>query len=188
MYRKHQIPKQFKTLIKRSNYRKTWSSHQILNKHNKILKRQSKDKNELAFDSTKNNPCLTFSPQLVENAETEPTLQWAHQSPFLRKEHPSVSLARPPVGWQSTVWQLPHTTTVWEWLNTVVLSTHKHKQPITQINKKHELVSHDQFIYFPKTQINSITRNWNLHVKAALTFHILQSQPINNQQKGRDKV
>ncbi|RWW40425.1 hypothetical protein BHE74_00054164 [Ensete ventricosum] len=43
------------------------------------------------------------------------------QSPFRRKEQPSVSLARPPVGWQRTVWQFPQTTTVCEWLNTVVL-------------------------------------------------------------------
>lgn len=34
------------------------------------------------------------------------------QSPFLLKEQPSVSLARPPVGWHKTVWQLPQTTTV----------------------------------------------------------------------------
>jgi hypothetical protein len=43
-----------------------------------------------------------------------------------RKEHPSVSLAFPPVGWQSTVWQPGQTTTVWEWLNTVVLQP-KHR-------------------------------------------------------------
>lgn len=37
-----------------------------------------------------------------------------HQSPFLLKEQPSVSLARPPVGWHNTVWQFPQTTTVCE--------------------------------------------------------------------------
>ena len=29
------------------------------------------------------------------------------------KLHPSVKRARPPVGWQSTAEQLPHSTTVW---------------------------------------------------------------------------
>lgn len=52
---------------------------------------------------------------------------------------PSVSLALPPVGVQSTVWQLGHSTTVCEWLNTVVLwgwaqviegSLHAHHSPI----------------------------------------------------------
>ena len=37
------------------------------------------------------------------------------------KYPPSVSLALPPVGVQSTAEQLLHTTTLWEWLNTVVL-------------------------------------------------------------------
>eukprot|EP00795_Rhopilema_esculentum_P010367 gene10367-19068_t len=37
---------------------------------------------------------------------------------------PSVSLALPPVGWQSTVEQLTHNTTVWAWLNTVVILKH----------------------------------------------------------------
>ena len=36
---------------------------------------------------------------------------------------PSVSLALPPVGVHSTAEQLLHTTTLWEWLNTVVLHT-----------------------------------------------------------------
>lgn len=43
------------------------------------------------------------------------------QSPFLLNEQPSVSRALPPVGTHSTVLQLGHTTTVCEWLNTVVL-------------------------------------------------------------------
>ena len=34
---------------------------------------------------------------------------------------PSVSLARPPVGWQSTMEQDTHSTTVWAWLKTVVI-------------------------------------------------------------------
>ena len=34
---------------------------------------------------------------------------------------PSVSLALPPVGWANTVLQLTHSTTVWAWLNTVVI-------------------------------------------------------------------
>lgn len=34
---------------------------------------------------------------------------------------PSVRRAFPPVGTHRTVLQLVHTTTVWEWLNTVVL-------------------------------------------------------------------
>ena len=56
------------------------------------------------------------------------------QSPFFLKEHPSVSLARPPVGWHKTVWQFPHTTTVWEWLKTVVML----KQPwhLTSMKKE----------------------------------------------------
>ena len=41
-----------------------------------------------------------------------------------------MSLALPPVGVQSTAEQLLHTTTLWEWLNTVVLhdSTHSRRQ------------------------------------------------------------
>ena len=39
----------------------------------------------------------------------------------ITKDPPSVSLALPPVGVQSTAEQLLHTTTLWEWLNTVVL-------------------------------------------------------------------
>ena len=39
---------------------------------------------------------------------------------------PSVSLALPPVGVHSTAEQLLHTTTLWEWLNTVVL----HSTPV----------------------------------------------------------
>lgn len=57
-----------------------------------------------------------------------------HQSPFLLKEQPSVSLARPPVGWHNTVWQLPHTTTVCEWLNTVVML--KHPWHLTSMKKE----------------------------------------------------
>lgn len=42
---------------------------------------------------------------------------------YVGKEHviPSVSLARPPVGWARTVLQLTQRTTVWAWLNTVVI-------------------------------------------------------------------
>lgn len=40
---------------------------------------------------------------------------------FLRKEQPSVSLALPPVGWQSTVEQPAQMTTVWAWEKTVVM-------------------------------------------------------------------
>merc|ERR1719254_229409 len=48
-----------------------------------------------------------------------------YHSTFRRKEHPSVSLARPPVGWQSITLQFPQRTTVWAWLYTVVIC----KQP-----------------------------------------------------------
>ena len=41
---------------------------------------------------------------------------------------PSVSRALPPVGVHSTAEQLLHTTTVCEWLKTVVLRTNKHKE------------------------------------------------------------
>ena len=44
-------------------------------------------------------------------------------STFLRKLHPSVSRALPPVGWQSTVEQPLQMTTVCAWLNTVVLQS-----------------------------------------------------------------
>ncbi len=37
-----------------------------------------------------------------------------------------MSLALPPVGVQSTAEQLLHTTTLWEWLNTVVLQDNIH--------------------------------------------------------------
>ena len=40
-------------------------------------------------------------------------------STFFLKEHPSVSLALPPVGWQRTAAQVPHTTTDWECEKTV---------------------------------------------------------------------
>ena len=40
------------------------------------------------------------------------------------KEHPSVSRASPPVGWQSITLQLPHSTTVCAWLYTVVICRH----------------------------------------------------------------
>jgi hypothetical protein len=40
----------------------------------------------------------------------------APYSGFLRKEQPSVKRARPPVGWQRTLEQLPQRTTVWAWL------------------------------------------------------------------------
>ena len=42
-------------------------------------------------------------------------------STFFRKLQPSVSLALPPVGWQSTVEQPLQMTTVCAWLKTVVL-------------------------------------------------------------------
>ncbi len=53
--------------------------------------------------------------------------QLEHVQPFLPLCHPaaavspSVRRALPPVGTHSTVLQLGHTTTVWLWLNTVVL-------------------------------------------------------------------
>jgi hypothetical protein len=40
---------------------------------------------------------------------------------FLRNEHPSVSRALPPVGWQSTCEQPAHWTTVWACEKTVVI-------------------------------------------------------------------
>ena len=54
------------------------------------------------------------------------------QSPFRRKEHPSVSRALPPVGTHSTVLQLGHTTTVCEWLNTVVLQSIDRRMAVCQ--------------------------------------------------------
>ena len=53
---------------------------------------------------------------------------------FLRKEHPSVSLALPPVGWQRTVEQPAQTTTVWACEKTVVML----KQPghLTSMKKE----------------------------------------------------
>ena len=44
------------------------------------------------------------------NAIAEQTLQ----SPFLLQEQPTTSLARPPVGVQSTLPQYSHATAVWE--------------------------------------------------------------------------
>ena len=44
---------------------------------------------------------------------------------------PSVSRALPPVGVHSTAEQLLHTTTVCEWLKTVVLRANKHKESST---------------------------------------------------------
>jgi hypothetical protein len=40
---------------------------------------------------------------------------------FLRNEHPSVSLALPPVGWHKTVEQPAQMTTVWACEKTVVM-------------------------------------------------------------------
>ena len=53
---------------------------------------------------------------------------------FLRKEHPSVSLALPPVGWQRTVEHPAQTTTVWACEKTVVML----KQPghLTSMKKE----------------------------------------------------
>jgi len=45
----------------------------------------------------------------------------------------SVSLAFPPVGWHSTVLQLPHSTTVCAWLKTVVML----KQPASRAHSQH---------------------------------------------------
>ena len=42
----------------------------------------------------------------------------------LRNLQPSVSRARPPVGWHRTAWQPGHWTTVWEWENTVAILLH----------------------------------------------------------------
>ena len=39
----------------------------------------------------------------------------------LMLESEVANLARPPVGWQRTVEHPAHTTTVWAWLNTVVI-------------------------------------------------------------------
>lgn len=56
------------------------------------------------------------------------------QSPFFLKELPSVRRAWPPVGWHRTAEQLPHNTTVWEWLNTVVML--KHPWHLTSMKKE----------------------------------------------------
>lgn len=50
-----------------------------------------------------------------------------------KQEAPSVRRARPPVGVQSTDEQLLQTTTVWEWLNTVVLQDKILYQPSVQM-------------------------------------------------------
>ena len=53
---------------------------------------------------------------------------------------PSVSLALPPVGVQRTAEQLLHTTTLWEWLNTVVLRITIHSLTHT-LQRLHVLTS-----------------------------------------------
>ena len=40
---------------------------------------------------------------------------------LLLKEHPSVNLGFPPVGWQKTVEPSTDKTTVWAWLRTAVI-------------------------------------------------------------------
>ena len=47
--------------------------------------------------------------------ESGPVGAQLDQSTFLRNWLPWVSLTFPPVGWQSTVPHLGHTTAVWEW-------------------------------------------------------------------------
>lgn len=54
---------------------------------------------------------------------------------FLLNEHPSVSLAFPPVGWHRTVAQPTHATTVWAWEKTVEIL----KQPGHLTSMKQEL-------------------------------------------------
>lgn len=43
---------------------------------------------------------------------------------FFLKEHPSVSLAFPPVGWHKTVEHDPQMTTVWACEKTIVMLKH----------------------------------------------------------------
>lgn len=90
-----------------------------------------------------------------------------HQSVFRRKEHPSVSRARPPVGWQSTVWQFPQITTVWEWLNTVVLHAWAQQRYVNKLPYSHREAK--------KTYLKNTLCDRNSHVEAPLALHILQS-------------
>lgn len=54
------------------------------------------------------------------------------QSPFRLNEQPSMRRALPPVGTHSTALQLEQTTTVCEWLNTVVLqASHKEEKGVS---------------------------------------------------------
>lgn len=60
---------------------------------------------------------------------------------FLRNEHPSVSLAFPPVGWQRTVEQPAQMTTVCAWEKTVVMV----KQPGHLTSMKKDLGAGTRF-------------------------------------------
>ena len=61
--------------------------------------------------------------EVVPNCED--SLNSTPKSPFFLKKQPLVRQARPPIGWHNIVWQLPQTTTFWEWLKTVVLQSNK---------------------------------------------------------------
>ena len=57
-----------------------------------------------------------------------------------RRGVPSVNLALPPVGVHRTAEQLLHTTTLWEWLKTVVLQVHGHFSQAVHQNLRHILI------------------------------------------------
>lgn len=81
---------------------------------------------------------------------------------------PSVSFALPPVGVQSTVWQLGHSTTVCEWLNTVVLWERGKAGDCERCFANHDCTANIITItttHPPQTTIH-------LHVEAALAFDV----------------
>merc|ERR550537_1512043 len=60
----------------------------------------------------------------AEDSGRRPHSRGIAHSTFLRKEQPSFSLARPPVGSHSMTLPLPQSTTVCAWLYTVVICKH----------------------------------------------------------------
>jgi len=91
-----------------------------------------------------------------------------------RKEHPSVSLAFPPVGWQSTVWQPGQTTTVWEWLNTVVLQSQYRGSVQCPLPKQWKWEQILPICYNQQTSGKSILQWYTdrLHLSTAKSIHM----------------
>jgi hypothetical protein len=67
------------------------------------------------------NPSSILAKLFAQNHPVSVTDRAMSPVYFLRNEQPSVSLALPPVGWQSTVEQPAQITTVWAWEKTVVM-------------------------------------------------------------------